>query len=204
MQSHNVRGTGYVPTSLVGGIGHVPGRQLQAMYAAGWTIGNQTTGNIDLTSLTLAQQTAELLAARTSLNDNGILNADYVAYPAGKYNVNTLTAMMNLSMRTGRTLLSYNNVSPLGEPYQITQRTITKTTSLATVQGWVDTAKARGEILVLTFQGLSNSPGSNDWYISRFQALVNYCISTNINIPIITMDDLYNLQSGPIIIPIPN
>jgi hypothetical protein len=63
----------------------------------------------------------------------------------------------------------------------------------------VDTAKARGEILVITIQGLSASPTTNDWYISRFQSLVNYCISQGI--PIITMDDLYDLQSGDITIP---
>ena len=42
MQTHNVRGTGYIPTNLVGGTGQVAWGQLQEMYGQGWTIGNQT------------------------------------------------------------------------------------------------------------------------------------------------------------------
>ncbi len=203
MQTHNVHGTGYIPTDLVGGTGKITSAQLLELYNAGWTIGSQTTNtDVNLTLLSEAEQELKLKAARDALINYGILNAGYVAYPGGLYNVDTMTAMRNLNMHTGRTLLSFNNVSPLGEPYQISQRTITKTTSLATVQGWVDTAIARQEILVITIQGLSNAPGTYDWYITRFQSLVNYCINT-VHIPIITMDELYQLQSGPIIIPIP-
>jgi hypothetical protein len=64
----------------------------------------------------------------------------------------------------------------------------------------VDTAKARQEILVIKLEGLSASPGTSDWYIARFQSLVDYCITQGI--PIITMDDLYQLESADITIPI--
>ena len=107
--------------------------------------------------------------------------------------------MANLGMRSGRTLLTFNNVSPLVSPFQIAQRSISQSTTLATAQGWVNTAITRQEILVITLQGLSASPGTSDWYITRFQSLINYCITQGI--PIITMDDLYKLQSGPITIP---
>jgi len=88
--------------------------------------------------------------------------------------------MNALDMRTGRTLLSFNNLSPLASPFEIAQRTILKSTTLSTAESWVDTAKARQEILVITIQGLSTSPGQNDWYIARFQDLVDYCISQGI------------------------
>jgi hypothetical protein len=52
---------------------------------------------------------------------------------------------------------------------------------------------------VITIQGLSAAPGTNDWYTARFQSLVAYCITQGI--PVITMDNLYQLQSGSIIIP---
>jgi uncharacterized repeat protein (TIGR02543 family) len=201
MQSRNVRGTGYIPTDLVGTSGQVTWSQLLEMYNAGWTIGNGSKNNIDLTTLSLTEQQAALAAAHDALIANGILNADYVAYPAGKYNADTLAAMANLSMRTGRSLLTFNNLSPLASPFEIAQRTILKSTSLSTAESWVNTAIARQEILVITIQGLSSTPGTNDWYISRFQSLVDYCIGQGI--PIITMDDLYQLQSGDITIPLP-
>jgi peptidoglycan/xylan/chitin deacetylase (PgdA/CDA1 family) len=200
MQSHNVRGTGYVVTDWAGTSGYASWAQLLGMNNAGWTIGNQTKANGDLTTLSLASQLAALSDARAVLNINGILNADYVAYPGGKYNTDTLTAMTNLGMRTGQNLLAFNNVSPLGSPFEISSRLISKTTTLSTAESWVDAAKSRQEILVINIQGLSTAPGANDWYIARFQSLVNYCISQGI--PIITMDDLYRLQSGSITIPL--
>jgi peptidoglycan/xylan/chitin deacetylase (PgdA/CDA1 family) len=200
MNSHNVRGTGYIPTNFVDGTGQVTWTQLKAMYAAGWTIGNQTMSNVDLTTLNQAGQEAELSGAYSALYDHGITTGNYVAYPGGKYNSATLTAMSHLGYRTGRTLLTFNNILPLASPFEIAQRTISKSTTLSTAQSWVDTAINRQEILVITLQGLSASPGTSDWYIARFQSLVAYCISQGI--PIITMDDLYRLQSENITIPV--
>ena len=202
MQTHNVRGTGYIPTNLVGGTGQASWAQLQTMFNAGWTIGNYTMAGTSLAGLSQADQMAALSGARDALNAQGILNADHVAYPGGAYDANTLAAMNALGMRTGRTLLTFNNLSPLGSPLEMAQRTISKSTTLSTAQGWVSTAIARQEILVITIQGLSASPGTSDWYIARFQSLISYCISQGI--PIITMDDLYRLQSAPITIPIAN
>ena len=200
MQTHNVRGTGYVPTNLVGTSGQATWAQLQAIFATGWTIGNQTMSNVDLTTLNQAGQEAELYGAWSALNSQGITTGNYVAYPGGKYNDATLSAMTTQNMLTGRTLLTFNNVSPLASPFQIAQRSIIKSTTLSTAESWVDTAKSRQEILVITIQGLSASPGTYDWYIARFQSLVAYCISQGI--PIITMDDLYQLQSSDITIPV--
>jgi peptidoglycan/xylan/chitin deacetylase (PgdA/CDA1 family) len=199
MNSLNVRGTGYIPTNLVGSTGQATWGQLQEMFAAGWTIGNQTMSNVDLTTLDQAGQVAELNGALSALNMNGITTGNYVAYPSGKYNADTLTAMANLGMRTGRTQLAFNNLLPLPSPFEIAQRQIIKSTTLSTAQGWLNTAKSRQEILVISIQGLTASPGTNDWYIARFQSLVNYCIQQGV--PIITMDDLYQLQSVGITIP---
>ena len=200
MNAHNVRGTGNAVTDWVGTTDRVTWTQLQEMYANGWTIGNQTKANTSLTTLSLADQQAALLAARIALINHGMTNVDYVAYPSGGYNADTLTAMANLGMRSGRTLLAFNNVSPLVKPYEIAQRSITRSTSLATVQSWVNTAISRQEILVLTLHDISASPSTSGWYLSSFQSLVDYCITQGI--PIITMDDLNKLQSGNITIPV--
>ena len=64
MQSHNVRGTGYVVTDWAGTSGYASWAQLLGMNNAGWTIGNQTKANGDLTTLSLASQLAALSDAR--------------------------------------------------------------------------------------------------------------------------------------------
>jgi peptidoglycan/xylan/chitin deacetylase (PgdA/CDA1 family) len=203
MQPRNVRGTGYNVTDWVGGVNRVSWAQLQEMYSNGWTIGNHTKAHIDLTSLSLDSQTTALLDARNAFNDHGLFNVDYVNYPmSGAYNADTLTAMQNLGMRTGQSsILSFNNVSPLARPFEIATRSIGSGISLATAEGWVNTALSHQEILVLTFNDITTTPTSVDWYIDRFQSLVDYCIAQGI--PIITMDDLYRLQTSDITIPLP-
>ena len=199
MRTHNVRGTAYVATDWVDGINRVTWTQLQEMDANGWIIGNQTMSHTDLSSLTEAGQEAELLGAQSALNAHGVTNVDYVAYPYGSYNNDTLIAMSNLGMRTGRTLLGFNNLSPVEHPFEIAQRTVGNATTLSTVKGWVSNAKDRQEILVVTLHGLSISPTGDEWSLSNFQSLLDYCIQQGI--PLITMDDLYRLQSMDITIP---
>jgi uncharacterized repeat protein (TIGR02543 family) len=202
MQARNVRGTGYITTDWVGGGNQVSWAQLQEMYGDGWTIGNHTKAHSDLSTLSLSDQMLSLLGARNALIAHGMSNVDYVAYPFGLYNADTLTAMSNLGMRNGRPLLSFYNVLPLLSPFEIGQHSALQGTSLATVQGWVNTTIARQEILVITFHDITAYPKNYDWYIDRFQSLVNYCIQQEI--PIITMDDLYRLQSSAITIPVAN
>ncbi len=201
MNDKNVRGTGYVVTDWVEGTNKVTWAQLQEMESAGWTIGNHTKALTDLSLLTLAEQEAALMDARTALSDHGITNSDYVAYPYGNYNEDTMMAMENLGMRLGRTMVAANNVSPLQSPFEISQREVIRWLPLSTVQTWVNTAVARQEILVLTFHDIGTSPTATGWYVDRFRSLVDYLISQDI--PIITMDDLYQLQSGGIGIPVP-
>jgi peptidoglycan/xylan/chitin deacetylase (PgdA/CDA1 family) len=199
MKTRNVRGTGYIVTDWVNGANQVTWAQLQEMYGAGWTIGNHTQSHTTLTTLSEADQEAAMLGARTALNAHGIANTDYIDYPGGSYDANTLTAMANLGMHSGRTLLNFNLISPVAHPFELPQKSIGSSTTLATAQSWLDTAKARQEIITLVFHGISATPGTNDWNIDRFQSLVNYCIQQGI--PIITMDDLYRLQSGGVSIP---
>jgi len=199
MWTRNVRGTGYIATDWVEELNRVTWDQLNSMYSSGWTIGNNTAAGAYLTSMTLAEQLAALQGAQTALNAHSMTNVDYAAYPGGAYNADTLTAMANLGMRTGRTLLTFNSVSPLASPFELSQRSIARSTTLATAKSWVDTAKSRQEILVITLHGISAAPGSSDWYIDSFRSLVDYCIQQGI--PVLTMDDLYQLQSGSISIP---
>ena len=104
MQSHNVRGTGYIPTNLVGNTGQASWAQLLTMYNAGWTIGNYTMAGTSLAGLTQPDQIAVLSGARDALNVGLGLpvenrTVDYVAYPGGTYDANTLAAMNSLGMR---------------------------------------------------------------------------------------------------------
>jgi peptidoglycan/xylan/chitin deacetylase (PgdA/CDA1 family) len=199
MDARNVRGTGYIITDWVGGGTQISWSQLQNIYASGWTIGNHTKSHPHMPDLSLNDQIAEFYAARLALNSHGLMDVDYVAYPFGEYNSDTLASMANLGMHNGRPLLNFMNISPLMRPFEIGQKYIGPGTALATAENLVITAISRQEILVITFHDISTSPTGNGWYIDRFQAFVDYCIQQGI--PFLTMDDLYRLQSESIRIP---
>ena len=125
----------------------------------GWTIGSQATNtNVDLGTLTLDQQNTELSTALNALTTNGIGNPTTLPTP-----VEVQRGHSDSNDEPGYTyrptLLTFNNVSPLADPFQIAQRLINKGTTLTQAQGWVDTAFSRQEILVITIQGLSRNPG---------------------------------------------
>ena len=172
MKTRNVRGTGYPVIDWVNGTNQATWPQLQEMYAAGWTIGNHTKTHAHLPSLSEADQESGLMGARSALNAHGMTNVDYVCYPFGEYDNNTLTAMANLGMRNGRTLIYGNSISPVVAPYEIPQREIASIVALSTAEGWVDTAKSRQEILVIVFHVTSANPApdSDDWSIDNFGA----------------------------------
>ena len=135
MEPRNVRGTGYIVTNWVNTVNKVTWPQMQEIYSTGWTIGNHSASHTNLTTLSLPGQEAELLAASDALNAYGIMTGGHVAYPYGSYNAYTLTAMANLGMRSGRTVLNFNNISPLTNPYELGQRSIQKATTLETAKG---------------------------------------------------------------------
>lgn len=205
MRSRNVRGTAYVISDLVGTAGHPSWLQLYGMYNDGWTIGNHTKDHTNLTTLTEAQQEAELSDCNAALVANGIVTRQkHVAYPGGNHNADTFTAMTAQGMLTGRTVhvITQGEKSPTTYPHHIyLVGEPDATTVYATAKAWIDNVViARKEIGVICMHGLANTPASSEWNIEMFKTLVNYCIDQGV--AIITMDDLYNVTSGPIHIPI--
>lgn len=203
MRTRNVRGSGYIVTDWVGGPSTMTWTQIRELYLADWTIGSHTRNHPDLRTLSVSEQQAEFEGAHADLVAHGMTNVDYVAYPYGRYNADALTAMQNAGMRLGRTLVYGNHILPLAEPYQIIQKSIEHTdeyvTPLSDAKSWVDTAIQRREIVVFVLHGLADTADDDNWPIADFQALVDYCIRRGI--PILTMDDLYRLQSEDITIP---
>jgi hypothetical protein len=131
----------------------------------------------------------------------------YVAYPFGDFNDDTMTAMSNLAMRTGRTVEAADaiditpypacvlpNIDPY-DPYHLPTRS---GQSLASLEIAVDAAISSGTILALFFHGvgLSGEMGTAD-----FKALIEYIAARRDTIDAITMDDLYRLTQGPVNVP---
>lgn len=103
MQARGLVGTAYINSSLVGTAGKMTEAQILELAAAGWDIGNHTDTHPDLRTLTVEQQETEFTTCQAYLDGLGLNAASkHICYPSGWYDANTLTAMANTGMLTGR------------------------------------------------------------------------------------------------------
>lgn len=201
MAANGQRGTIYTITDLVGNANKMTWTELQALDAAGWDIGNHTRDHTNLTTLTYAEQLAELQDAQDALDAQGLgAHADQVAYPYGAYNDDTLAAMAAAGMQTGRTVENAApDILPFANPYRLQVYCyLTSTLSLAQAKAKVDVAKAAGAILsVLGHILVVSGPGANEWAIQDFRDLMDYIRDEGILC--VTANDLYDLQSAAVV-----
>ena len=203
LQQHKVRGTMFVISDLIDGLNFCTQAQILDMYSAGWTIGNHTDTTDALDTMSEAEQELAIRTCDNVLSTMGIGECRmHVAYPGGAHNDDTLTAMANLGFYTGRTVHTSTKEEklPMEYPHHLyVIGSTSPTVSLATAQGWIDLIKTRQIAGIIFVHGLSAAPAGGEWYIDRFQALVDYCIAQGV--PIITMHDLHRLRSAAVSVP---
>lgn len=204
LHQYGMRATCYVISDKIGVAGRLSPDNLGLFNALGWDMANHTkTHSANLDTLNLAEQTAELSGCETALDGYGFTRAsNHVAYPAGAWNADTLTAMTNLGMLTGRgTDEKQHNFLPTGSNYYTkTKAYLHNTRTLVQAKGYLDDALARGEIVEYVLHDLVAAPGvDSEWPIDDFVALVEYVSQKGV--PVLTISDFYNLQSGPVTIP---
>lgn len=179
-----MKATVYAITDEIDTAGNLTLAQIQEMDAAGWAIGNHTKTHTVLTTLTEAQQEAELTGARDALNAWGLTRASrHIAYPNGAYNADTLTAMAATGMLTGRFVAPTAYANPvISTIYEIPtiSATIVTATTLATVQGWITAGLAINAWPILLFHGLADTPAAGEWSTANWQALIDWLVAQGI------------------------
>ncbi len=208
MRQHGIRGT----LNPVIDWGLISGDQLREMAAAGWTIGNHTRSHQSMIDMTEAEQEQDLTDGLNDLTGQGLAaGARYVAYPYGESNDDTMTAMADLGMLTGRTVEIADAIDttpypawvlpPDVEPYDhyhLPARPCGSGDSLASLEGAVDDAIRGGTILPLLFHYVG---GYGEISTADFKALIGYIAARRDSIDALTMDDIYQLTLGPVTVP---
>jgi peptidoglycan/xylan/chitin deacetylase (PgdA/CDA1 family) len=204
MKKYNMRGMVSVDTSAVGTGNHLTIPQLQELDLAGWSMANHTNAATDLTTLSEANQESQILGGKTALLGWGLSKAvNYLVYPSGTYNADTLTAMTNLGVLTGQTTIGPTGTGvpniglPFDNPLTLPSNSVTSSTSLATVKGYVDRGIVGGYVECLHFHDIG---GSGQMTEANFQLLIDYIYSkwkAGLVYPI-TIDDFYKLSQGSV------
>jgi peptidoglycan/xylan/chitin deacetylase (PgdA/CDA1 family) len=195
MVARGLPGTIYAVTDLIDTTNFLTHAQLATIDAGGWVIGNHTKDHAALTSLTEAQQEAELSAADTALTGWGLSRGNkHVAYPYGGTNANTYIAMAATGMLTGRGALTTEpiSISPGGYPYNFNLAWYAGASkTLAEAQAAITEAISRGGWCTLLFHTFVSSGGSSDqWGLDKFYGLIDWLVANGT--PVKSVVDFYN------------
>jgi len=204
MKNYGVRGTLYMVGNRIDTGGNLSATQLREMDVAGWVIGNHTHTHASLTSLTEAQQEAELANGEADLATIGLSHyAKYVAYPGGLYNADTYTALAATGMLTGQNAQSGYTAGampnlPSNDLYSIPALTAIPMVAADCI-AQVDQALANGTVRSLAFHDIG---GAGDMSAADFHSVIDYLVSKRGQIYPITIDDYYRLTLGPVEVPV--
>jgi peptidoglycan/xylan/chitin deacetylase (PgdA/CDA1 family) len=194
--------TEYVTTDEVAGGGKMTWAELVELQSRGWCIANHGKTHTDFTTLTEAQIETELTDAKDALTAGGITGNGllHVAYPGGGYDTDTLNAMADTNMLTGRTIdVARHPALPMDRPYEIpVWFDLDSGTSLATAKTKIDALEDEGKIGYIYGHKIAAAADATTWATADFVELCDYIGSKRM--ACLTIDDAYNLQSGSVMV----
>ncbi|MHB0876610.1 MAG: polysaccharide deacetylase family protein [Anaerolineae bacterium] len=203
MKGRGIRGTVYAISDYVGVDDFITWSQLREMQAAGWCVANHTTDPYSMLGLSEATQAQRIAGCRAELEAHDLTGGDYLAYPWGDFDANTIAVMADLGMLVGRgTVSTRKAVLPPYDRWNVEAYNINDQVSLDAVKGMIETAIARKTIASLLFHGVG---AGDNFSVPDFQALMDH-IATRASaglITPITIDDYYRLTLGPVTVPVP-
>ena len=99
MKKYGLRGTVFVIAGQVGQNGYLTWEQIRAMQVSGTEIGSHTFSHVALSELAQPQMLDELMRSKQTLETNLGRPVEFLAYPFGQYNPDTITAAKQAGYR---------------------------------------------------------------------------------------------------------
>lgn len=168
-------------------------------YNAGNDLGCHSVTHEDMWSKTEAELIYEWATIRDFLISNGWTRAALIAaYPNARYNQLVLTVVKNLGFVLGRG----RNVDYIGtltpdEILAIPTREIRSTTTIETLQGWIDNMILYNQSLSIFTHGVYENPDTYNTDPVTFNAFIDYVVAKRDAglIDVVTYSEFYNKLS---------
>jgi peptidoglycan/xylan/chitin deacetylase (PgdA/CDA1 family) len=212
MRARQMVGTTYQISDTIGTVGHLSVAQLIELNGQGWDVGNHAKTHTSLATLSEAQQETEIVTCKNVLNGLGLTRASmHVAYPNDAYNNDTIIAMTNLGMKTGRKATYAISTKTtgvfiwwqwsryeIGYPYIICSASPSFNDALSVATGYIEAAFNNDAVPILFFHVLDDdsAPDNRTWLTSKFTQLLDYIVANKIQT--LTIDEYDRLNSGAI------
>ncbi len=195
LSAHNMVGTIFPTAKFIDqgftddGFAAMNWTQLQSLQNDyGWEIGGHTYDHPLLTTQTPTQVDTELATSNSEYTAHG-LNVTNFASPYGDYNNSVLTEVLKYYY-SHRGFADQDSLDSF--PYNravLTVKDVLDTTTLSTMEGWVDQAKSQNTWLILVFHDVQAQNDPNYEYTitnANLTALTDYI--KNSGIPVKTVD----------------
>lgn len=197
MEARGIKGTVYVISNLVGTGNYMTLSDLTTLHNNGWIISNHTKTHQYLATLTKEQQRVEMQGCIDFLNNNGFSDgAQYIAFPYGSYNQNTLDLCPELGIKMARTTTNGINIAPMPNLLKLTNVPYETTISVANLKSnYVDKGLYQGGVNIPMMHNILTTPvNSYDMSTANFQAMIDYHVLKKTDN--ITIDRLYKQLSN--------
>ena len=176
MDAYRFRGSAFVIPEKIGEANYLTLAQVKNLKEVGWDICPHGFTRLD--TMTAGEIKTELESIVEYMNINDIGGSSFFAYPGGLVNQTVLTEMPKY-FDYCRLIDGKLEGSPIVSPYLVSSKQASKTTSQATVEGWVDTAIANKEVLILAFHEIrAVEDEATSWSEAKFSGLMAY-LNTN-------------------------
>ena len=181
LKARNIHSTHYIIPSMVGADStRMSWTEIKAMYNAGFDIECHSYTHSDLTTMSSAQISNEMVLVNTAFTNHGMSVPRHTAYPYGVCNDNVISAITPYR-DTGRLVTWQNNgyypVDSLKMPYELP----CYPTDYGGTIAEIDKAIAGKYVLILGFHKISEKPSSTyEMSTSEFTSILDYIQSKNI------------------------
>lgn len=182
MKANGMPGTFFLISSALGAGEYMGVEQAKSLQASGSEIGSHTVNHKNLNNLSGAELTKELADSKSTLEAKfGPITS--LAYPFGAGNAK-VQAEAAKYYTSARSTDGGNNVRGKYNKYSLHIGYVLNTTSLATVQGWINDAKANNSWLILCYHRIADDR-TNDPYtasVSSFRSQIDAVKASGIQV----------------------
>jgi len=197
LEKYGVPATMYVLPGSINTPDYMSQAQIQAFASRGDEIASHTVTHPDLTKLSAAQLENELAQSKATLQQMfGPSAALDFASPYGAYNATT-TAAVQKHYATQRNTDDGFNAQPWFNPYNILVQNVDSSTTTATVQRWINTARASNTWLVLVYHEVGASVGQDIYHTGTAVLDSHMAAVKNSGLPMVTVRQGVSAQTWP-------
>jgi len=197
LEKYGVPATMYVLSGSINTPDYMSHAQIQAFASRGDEIASHTVTHPDLTKLSAAELENELAQSKATLQQmfGPSVGLDF-ASPYGAYDATT-TAAVRKHYATQRNTDDGFNAQAGFDAYNILVQNVDSSTTTATVQRWINTAKANNTWLVLVYHEVGVSLGQDIYHTDTAVLDSHMAAVKNSGLPMVTVRQGANAQASP-------